>query len=235
MLCYQLDKGEIDNGEFTGGLCVLTGKKPEEVMGILKGVKGTRPKMTRNELDKKAIALFIKRHGIEAYESGEIGETLERIEQRAEEYDPVFLSKHPELRGKSIIVYHDPLTGEDWAVVNNETGEVVEVFNEEILKGIEARAAPVTPAIKITDISQWAKNMDMFISQVKFGTGSWKDSSVYGGIQNLIKLLKPGDTVFVKKVTLETTLFYSVENVNGKIEVTDRSYPTEELNDPKKD
>ncbi|MBA7608346.1 hypothetical protein ES703_15523 [subsurface metagenome] len=39
MLCYQLDKGEIDNGEFTGGLCVLTGKKPEEVMGILRGVK----------------------------------------------------------------------------------------------------------------------------------------------------------------------------------------------------
>lgn len=39
MLCYQLDKGEIDNGEFTGGLCVLTGKKPEEVMGILKGMK----------------------------------------------------------------------------------------------------------------------------------------------------------------------------------------------------
>lgn len=132
-LCYQFEKGDIDNGEFTGGLCVLTGKEPEEVVGILKGVKGTRSKMTLDELDRKAIALFIKRHGREAYESGEIGETLERIEQLAEEYDPVFLSRHPDLKGKSITVYHDPLAGEDWAVVNSETGEVVEVFNEELL------------------------------------------------------------------------------------------------------
>ncbi|GAI04831.1 unnamed protein product [marine sediment metagenome] len=37
-LCYQLEKGDINEADFTGGLCVLTGKKPEEVMGVLKGM-----------------------------------------------------------------------------------------------------------------------------------------------------------------------------------------------------
>lgn len=37
--CYQLEKGEINEADFTGGLCVLTGKKPEEVVGILRNVK----------------------------------------------------------------------------------------------------------------------------------------------------------------------------------------------------
>ena len=81
----------------------------------------------------------------------------------------------------------------------------------------------------IRDVSQWAKNMDMFPTEVKFETGIWRDSKWYGGIQGLIKVLKPGDLAFVRKVTLETTLFYSVENVNGKIEVIDRSFPTEEF------
>ena len=38
-LCYQLEKGDIDQTEFAGGLCVLTGKEPDEVMGILRNVK----------------------------------------------------------------------------------------------------------------------------------------------------------------------------------------------------
>ena len=87
---------------------------------------------------------------------------------------------------------------------------------------------PVTPEVtKIADVNQWAKNMDMFPTEVKFGTGVWKDSKAYGGIQGLLKVLKPGDLVFVRKATLETTLFYSVENIDGRIEVTDRSFPTE--------
>jgi len=49
-LCYQLEKGDIDNGEFTGGLCVLTGKEPDEVMGVLKGMGNKEPwQMTRAE------------------------------------------------------------------------------------------------------------------------------------------------------------------------------------------
>lgn len=38
-LCYQLEKGNINEADFTAGLCVLTGKKPEEVGGILRGIE----------------------------------------------------------------------------------------------------------------------------------------------------------------------------------------------------
>ena len=38
-LCYQLEKGDITETDFTGGVCVLTGKEPEEVMGVLRGMK----------------------------------------------------------------------------------------------------------------------------------------------------------------------------------------------------
>ena len=96
------------------------------------------------------------------------------------------------------------------------------------LQGLGKEGNPVTPEVKkIADVNQWAKNMDMFPTEVKFGSGVWRDSKVYGGIQGLLKVLKPGDLVFVRRVTLETTLFYSVENIGGKIEVTDRSFPTE--------
>lgn len=129
MLVANLEAGRINEADFTVGLATLTDKEPDEVVEVLKNI---HQKITQDELDRRAIALYIKRHGREAYESGEIGETLERIEQRAEEYDPTFLLKHPELKGKSITVYHDPLAGEDWAVVNNETGEVVEIFSKEL-------------------------------------------------------------------------------------------------------
>jgi hypothetical protein len=105
-----------------------------------------------------------------------------------------------------------------------ETPPLVKYLNE---KPSELREAPIK-ATKITDVNQWAKNMDMVYPQVQFGSGNWKDSKVYGGIQNLLRLLKPGDTVFVKKVTLEKTLFYSVENYKGEIEITDRSLLNEE-------
>ena len=39
-LCYQLEKGDINEADFTGGLCVLTGKKPEEVAEVLRNIKG---------------------------------------------------------------------------------------------------------------------------------------------------------------------------------------------------
>jgi len=38
-LCYQLESDKITQAEFTGGLALLTGNEPEEVMGVLKGMK----------------------------------------------------------------------------------------------------------------------------------------------------------------------------------------------------
>ena len=38
-LCYQLEKGDINEADFTGGLCMLSGKKDEEVAEILKSLK----------------------------------------------------------------------------------------------------------------------------------------------------------------------------------------------------
>jgi len=114
-----------------------------------------------------------------------------------------------------------------------KVGDLYTISTPGIEEPPHMRAAPtwrdVASTVPIRDVSQWAKNMDMITPQVKFGGSNiWRDSNIYGGIQKLIKVLKPGDTVFIKKVTLETTLFYSVENVNGKIEVTDRSFPSEE-------
>ena len=35
-LCYQLEKGDISQADFTSGLSLLTGKKPEEVLEMLR-------------------------------------------------------------------------------------------------------------------------------------------------------------------------------------------------------
>ena len=94
----------------------------------------------RDTLDQLATQLHIKRHGPEAYYRGEGAETLERISQHAEEYDEEFLEKHPELEGRLITVYHDPIEGEDLAVVDDETGRVVEVFNKELRSRLSSSA-----------------------------------------------------------------------------------------------
>ena len=90
--------------------------------------------ITPEILDKKAVELFIKREGQAAYDSGEIGETLERIGQKAEAYDPVFLKKHPEIKGHDITVYHDPIAGKDFAILDNTSNKIVEIFDKELLK-----------------------------------------------------------------------------------------------------
>ncbi len=92
-------------------------------------------------LDKLAIELFIEREGKEAYESGEIGETLERIHQFAREYDEVFLQRHPEIKGSIICVYHDPLAGEDLAVINTHTNTIVEILDNELKQRYTAAAS----------------------------------------------------------------------------------------------
>jgi len=103
------------------------------------------PEVT-TELDRATVDLYIERHGREAYERGEIGETLERIDQKAEEYDPAFLAKHPEIKGENITVYHDPLRGEDLAVINTQTGEVIEVLSAELSERLAK--PPVEPPVE---------------------------------------------------------------------------------------
>lgn len=65
MLVADLEADRITHEEFTAGLSVLTGKEPEEVMGILKGIKAVPDRKivavigNKGELDKgliKAIA-----------------------------------------------------------------------------------------------------------------------------------------------------------------------------------
>ena len=90
------------------------------------------PEVAARELDAEIVNLFIERHGKEAYSRGEAGETLERISQRGEEYDPEFLRKHPEIKGKQIVVYHDPIAGEDLAVIDFETGGIVEILSPDL-------------------------------------------------------------------------------------------------------
>lgn len=59
-LCYQLEKGEINEADFTGGLCVLTSKKPEEVAKILKNIgTGQQPAVGK---DNPNSAIEIKRY-----------------------------------------------------------------------------------------------------------------------------------------------------------------------------
>lgn len=38
-LCYQLEKGDINEAELIVGLALLTGKKPEEVVEVLRGME----------------------------------------------------------------------------------------------------------------------------------------------------------------------------------------------------
>jgi hypothetical protein len=55
-LCSQLEKAEINDADFTVGLSTLSGKKPEEVVNVLKGIKvssvagGTKPTDIEQEL-----------------------------------------------------------------------------------------------------------------------------------------------------------------------------------------
>ena len=106
---------------------------------VAKAEKGTISKELQHiaKLDEKAKNLFIKRQGKEAYESGQIGETLERIEQKAEAYDPVFLKQHPEIKGHNITVYHDPIAGEDLAVIDNTTNKIIEILNKELAQAVK--------------------------------------------------------------------------------------------------
>lgn len=113
-------------------------KKVAQLTDIYNKAKAEPAKVDKiKNLDEKIVDLYIERHGKEAYESGEVTETLERIEQQAESYDDVFLKKHPEISGHSITVYHDPIIGEDLAVIDNETNKIVEIFTKEI-EAVEA-------------------------------------------------------------------------------------------------
>jgi len=59
-LCYQLEKGDIDNGEFTVGLGLLTGKKPEEVAEVLRGMKAESP----TEAEERELILEEEYHAM---------------------------------------------------------------------------------------------------------------------------------------------------------------------------
>ena len=149
---YSAQIGGYVNGKNVGNNKILVSKlhgkelaKPEifslkELYDEIKKGKKTQKeqKITKDIMDERANALFVKRHGQEAYDEGvkEGAFGLERIEQNADEYDEVFLEEHPELVGVNIIVYHDAIAGDDWAVLNTETGEFVEVFEKELLKPI---------------------------------------------------------------------------------------------------
>src|SRR3990167_2591844 len=95
--------------------------------------------ITKEAVDERANALFIKRHGQEAYDEGvrQGAFGLEKIEQFGREYDEVFLEEHPELEDVSIVVYHDAEAGDDWAVLNTETGKFVEIFEKGLLQPID--------------------------------------------------------------------------------------------------
>jgi len=88
-------------------------------------------------------------------------------------------------------------------------------------------------------VLQFAENMDLINPQFKFdiaGTqwrhlSDWKVKTA----DLLRRLGRPTSLLFLKKETLGKTIFYSAENVGGKIVVTDRSYSEQESNpDPDK-
>jgi len=81
---------------------------------------------------------------------GEVTEdTFERISQKAGEYDDEFLKKHPEISpDTNITVLHDPIIGEDFAVVDEDSGKIIEVFNKKL--GLKASLPIKPPALKAT-------------------------------------------------------------------------------------
>ena len=91
-------------------------------------------------LDKRVNVLIKARHG--KVTTG----TLEKITQKVEDYDPVFLKRHPELAGKSITVYHDPIKGEDLAVVDDRTNKVVEILSRKLS---QPKAAAIPKGAKV--------------------------------------------------------------------------------------
>ena len=78
-------------------------------------------------------------------------------------------------------------------------------------------------------VMEFVHNMDMIYPEYSFDGFRWHsylDTKVK--TINLINQLKKHTaTVFIRKKTLGKVIFYSVENVNGKIVVTDRSYTEE--------
>lgn len=60
---YQFEKGDINQVDFTTGLCMLSGKKPEEVMGMLKGVEAKPSDKIRVEIKPFAGHKDISRGG----------------------------------------------------------------------------------------------------------------------------------------------------------------------------
>ena len=84
------------------------------------------------------------------------------------------------------------------------------------------------------EVMQFAQNMDMINPEYSFDGRRWRSySDTKVKTTDLIKQLKKHTaTMFIRKRTLGKVIFYSVENVNGKVVVTDRSYTEEEGSNP---
>lgn len=122
-LVYQFEKGDIDQADFTGGLCVLTGKEPEEVAEVLGGMKtvpssGFHPPEVKQWLDRWVWAE--KKGEIPLIPLKEVVEYLSRFKPK----HPVLLYRcqlKDEPPGKVLVSYtHNKEMAESMAETNRE-------------------------------------------------------------------------------------------------------------------
>jgi len=123
-------------------------------------------------------------------------------------------------------------TTEEAVIMAARTGNLgpwTDQERKQYLKG-EAPAVIPTEPVLTPEVMQFARNMDMVNPEYSFDGNRWHSYlNTKVKTTDLIKQLKKHTaTVFIRKKTLGKVIFYSVENVNGKIVVTDRSY-TEEI------
>lgn len=59
-LVWQMEKGDINEAEFTAGLSVITEKEPEEVMGVLKGMSPVPQKVSSRKSIEDVVRNFLE-------------------------------------------------------------------------------------------------------------------------------------------------------------------------------
>jgi len=195
-------------------IVIMNKDMANKAIGAKNGVIKTIQKITKKELDVRAKELFIKRNGQEAYDEGvkQGAFGLEKIEQWGREYNDEFVKKYPKLKDTSIIVYHDAVRGEDLAVINAGTGQVIEVYDKELLTTEQAFRTAQKPTETIST-QQASKMVRKYFTRDEVGVEFVKQIQTPSGEQALgkyfdqmISFLKTPDKVTVGHEVVEAYL-----------------------------
>lgn len=156
-LCYQLEKGDINEADFTGGLSLLTGKKPEEVMEVLRVGRITQRILTGyrgGELRPTTGASATEGEGLYVSSSKEFAEGFGKVSdiRYFEPRNPLVVSAIDELPVLQETTWMtEPIKHSDspWVKVNKQAMSDLELTDETFQENVATFNKRLTELIRI--------------------------------------------------------------------------------------